>query len=276
MKIHILTDNRVKKRGFLAEHGLSIFIEHNGVNILFDTGQTDVYCHNAKQMNIDLNKTDLIVLSHGHYDHCGGLLHFPNKTKLPNIYIHNLAFEKRYALNADRKTYRDIGIPYSCNDYDNIKNSLVLTNNNTSISSNITLCSEIPSTTDFEKLSEDLCVGDDKNKFIDKMQDEQMLIFNTEKGLCIFLGCSHPGIINCLNYVGEQFPGEKIHTLVAGMHLNNVSSLRLQKTIDHIINLDIQKVIPLHCTGILAISEIKRLLGDRCLPLCAGDSIEIL
>lgn len=77
MKIHILTDNQVKKRRLLAEHGLSIFIEHEKTHILFDTGQSDIYCHNADEMGVDLKQTDCIVLSHGHYDHGGGLIHFP-------------------------------------------------------------------------------------------------------------------------------------------------------------------------------------------------------
>lgn len=81
MKISILTDNRTKKRDFLAEHGLSIYIETEKANILFDTGQSDVYCRNALKMDVDLNKTDFIILSHGHYDHCGGLIHFPQAKK---------------------------------------------------------------------------------------------------------------------------------------------------------------------------------------------------
>lgn len=125
MKVHILTDNRVKKRGLLAEHGLSILIEHPDANILFDTGQSDVYCHNALQIGVDLRKTDCIVLSHGHYDHCGGLIHFPETDGFPKVYIHESAFVKRYALNAGGKGYREIGVPWSLDDYSFIKDSIV-------------------------------------------------------------------------------------------------------------------------------------------------------
>lgn len=91
MKMHILTDNRTNKRGFLGEHGLSIYIEHEKANILFDTGQSDVYCRNAAQMSKDLKKTDCVVLSHGHYYHCG-LIHFPNTDRFPKVYVHESAF----------------------------------------------------------------------------------------------------------------------------------------------------------------------------------------
>lgn len=275
MKIYILTDNRTKKRGFLAEHGLSIYIEYEKVNILFDTGQSDVYCHNAARMDVDLNKTDFVVLSHGHYDHCGGLVYFPKVERFPKVYVHEAAFVKRYAVNSDGKKFREIGIPWSPDDYDDIKISLVLTKKNATIAPHITLCGEIPSTAAFEGVPEGFYTGDKTDKTVDMMKDEQILIFDTDKGLCIFLGCSHPGVVNCLNYALKQFPGRKIDTLVAGMHLDSVSPLRLQMTIQYMIDLDIRKVVPLHCTGIFAISEMKRFLGSRCLPLCAGDSLEI-
>lgn len=274
MKIHILTDNRTRKRGFLAEHGLSVLIEHKEAELLFDTGLSDVYCRNAARMGLDLNRVDGIVLSHGHYDHCGGLVHFPGSGRFPKIYVHEAAFAKKYALNSDGKTCREIGIPWSPDDYDGIKGSLVMTGKTTRIAPHITLCGEIPSTVAFEGVPRGLFVGDRANPAEDMMKDEQMLVIETEKGLCVFLGCSHPGVANCLNYAVRRFPGRKIDTLVAGMHLSSVSPLRLEMTIQYMLDLDIRNIVPLHCTGIFAIAEMKRFLGDRCFPLCAGDSFE--
>ncbi|WP_050814140.1 hypothetical protein [Clostridium sp. BNL1100] len=82
------------------------------------------------------------------------------------------------------------------------------------LASDVYICGEIPSTHDFEEIPEGFFVGDVANKHIDMIKDEQMLIIRTNKGLCIFLGCSHPGIINCLTYVLKQFPGEIIDTVV--------------------------------------------------------------
>lgn len=275
MKIHILTDDRVKKRGILAEHGMSIFIEHNNKNILFDTGQSDVYLQNATVMGINLNKTNYIVLSHGHYDHCGGLIHFPKTNNFPKVYIHKKAFTNRYALNIDAISYREIGIPWDLNDYKLIEKNIIYNQNNLKIDSGITLCPEIPSSEAFEEVPKGFYIKDENKMTLDMMRDEQMLIIQRDKGLSVFLGCSHPGTINCLKHALKLFPGKKIDTLVAGMHLENISSLRLQMTIQHIIDLDIRKVIPLHCTGIYAICEMKRFLGKRCLSLCAGDSVEL-
>ncbi len=275
MRVYILADNRTRRRGFLAEHGLSVFIEHERMNILFDTGQSDVYCHNASLMNVDLNKTDIVVLSHGHYDHCGGLVYFPKSDKVPKVYIHEAAFEKRFVVNSDKKTCREIGIPWLVDDYGYIKDKLVFTGGNIQIAPDITLCGEIPETTVFEGVDAGFYTGDGTNKAADMMKDEQMLVFDTEKGLCIFLGCSHPGIVNCLNHALSLFPGKRIDTLAAGMHLESASPVRLQMTIEHMADLNIGRIIPMHCTGIFAISEMKRLLGNRCLPLCAGDTLSI-
>ncbi|HHY05749.1 MAG TPA: MBL fold metallo-hydrolase [Clostridia bacterium] len=275
MKIHILTDNRVNKRGLLAEHGLAIFIEHEGFNVLFDTGQSEVYCHNAVQMGVDLKKTDCIVLSHGHYDHGGGLIHFPQTKGFPQVYVHQAAFAKRYKVTPDKKGYQQVGIPWSLHDYSVIKNKIVFTRGNYQLAPQVMLCGEIPQTVDFEEVSTGFYLGEEADKSVDLLKDEQMLIFDTEQGLCIFLGCSHPGVANCLNHALNLFPGKKIDTLVAGMHLGSVSPQRLQKTIQYIMKLDIRNVVPLHCTGIVAITEIKRFLGSKCLPLCAGDSWEI-
>jgi 7,8-dihydropterin-6-yl-methyl-4-(beta-D-ribofuranosyl)aminobenzene 5'-phosphate synthase len=274
MNIHILVNNTVLKRGFLAEHGLSIFIEYKNCNLLFDTGQSDVYYRNAKRMGLDLKETDAIVLSHGHYDHCGGLPCFPS-SELPEIYVHPAAFAQRLAVNKDLESYREIGIPWSLEDWERIRKKVVPIRNRTEIKPGITICSQIPYALDFVPEPKGFYyVGENKNRRKDLFRDEQILVLE-DRGLSVFLGCSHPGAANCLHYVLSLFPGKRIRFVAGGMHLRNADPQYLENTIQYFKDLDIQKIIPLHCTGFTAISEMKKQLGNRCLLLNAGDSFEL-
>jgi 7,8-dihydropterin-6-yl-methyl-4-(beta-D-ribofuranosyl)aminobenzene 5'-phosphate synthase len=273
MKISILTENRTKKRGFLAEHGLSVFIEREEGNILFDTGQTDVYVHNAKKMDVDLKSADCVVLSHGHYDHCGGLVCFPETTGFPKVYVHEAALNPKYSFVFGGRDYDEVGIPWVSNIPGRIRDSLILTKETVSVAPGVTLCGNIPSTGDYEEVPKTFFTGSEAQMLPDKMTDEQMLVIETPDGLCVFLGCSHPGIISCLKHALKLFPGKRIDTLLAGMHLDSASSDRIEKTITALDELDIARLIPLHCTGILAVSNMKHFFKDRCFPLCAGNSL---
>lgn len=267
MKVNILTDNRVSKRGLLAEHGLSIFIETVKGNFLFDTGQSAVYLHNAQKMGLDLTKTDHLIISHGHYDHGGGLNYFPNPDQLPLVYVHERALGKRYKIMPDGN-FQEVGLGWSS------EFKLVQTQDYYQIMPGVILCGNIPQTVEFETVTPGFYQADKQTP--DLLEDEQMLIFDVAGGLCIFLGCSHPGVANCLNQAKKLFPDKNINTLVAGMHLNIASPQRIQKTINFLQAQKIKNVVPLHCTGIMAITEIKRALGDACSLYCAGDAWEIV
>ena len=112
MKISVLNENTAGKRGFLAEHGLSLLIEHGGKRFLFDAGQTGVFLHNAEKLGEDLTQLDGIILSHGHFDHCGGLEFFGDALPRCPVYVRKNAFLNKQAVNEDKKTYRILGIPW--------------------------------------------------------------------------------------------------------------------------------------------------------------------
>ncbi|HZJ78516.1 MAG TPA: MBL fold metallo-hydrolase [Clostridia bacterium] len=274
MKFYVLANDIVQKRGFLAEHGLSIFIEHENGNILFDTGQTDVFLHNAKALGVELNSVDSIVLSHGHYDHCGGLTYLPPLKKNTKVYVQESAFDQKLAQNTDG-SFRDIGIQWSENERNNIKKNIVYQNGSVKLNDTFSLHGQIPTARNQNEVSKGLFVVKNGETIHDLMTDEQALVFKTEKGLVVFLGCSHPGVTNILDFILKKYPNNKIDTLVAGMHLNNVEDDRLQSTMHYIEDLGVRKIYPLHCTGIVSISKMKSFFGSKCCILYAGDSIEI-
>ena len=275
MKVSILTDDIVTKRGLKAEHGLSLFIEHDGKKILFDTGQSSVYLRNAAAMGIDLKSADCIVLSHGHYDHCGGLVHFPATGEYPPIFAHRQAFRKRYKPNRHDKEYVDIGVPWTLAGHPGIEKSLVYNRKALNPFPGVHILAEIPRTTEFEDAPKGFFIDKPEGIVPDVFSDEQMLVVETDEGLDVFLGCSHPGVINCLKHVMKCFPGRSIHALVAGMHLGTAAPSRIEMTIGHMAAMKIQKIVPLHCTGITAICEMKRSLKEHCFVQFTGDVLHI-
>lgn len=278
MKISILTENTVYKRGFLGEHGLSVLIETEDRRYLFDTGQSNVFLHNAAKLQLSLKELDGVILSHGHYDHCGGMENLPQQDKEIPVYIHQKAFQKKYAENLKTGELRYIGLENTEN-WPEWARLHKLQGGCNEIGAGIYLLSEIPYTTEFEPLPKGFWKDSEQSSSLeliaDTMEDEQLLVIEREEGLCVFAGCAHPGIINCLYYVQSIFPNIHIHSLLAGMHLKGCGRERVQKTILALQELEIDRIIPLHCTGLRAIAAIREALGSCCLLPEAGKQIEL-
>lgn len=277
MKVSILTDNMVYKRGFLGEHGMSLLIDAGEKRYLFDTGQSQVFLHNAAKLGVDLKDLDGVILSHGHYDHCGGMEHWQELGDVP-IYIQKKAFEKKYVENSRSKELRYIGLENK-GGWQEGANIQELSGGGTQIAESVYLLSEIPYTIDFEPVSGSFWKSNlqypGHELIADTMQDEQILVIEKPEGLCIFAGCAHVGIINCLHYVQTVFPGRHIHFLAAGMHLKGCDARRLEMTISALKGQGIDLVLPLHCTGMRAIAAMREALGSACILPEAGKEIQV-
>ena len=276
LNITILTDDMVRQRGLLAEHGLSLWVENGYSQILFDTGQTDVYLLNAAKLGIDLNRVQTVAISHGHYDHGGGLAWFPLEKQRPRVIMHPDAILPKFAVakNPD-EPHRVIGLPWRIEQINHLAELLTYNRSTMQIGENMYLCSGIPAVTDFEPLASNLLVEKNNQLMADLMHDEQILVCTCQKGLAVILGCSHPGVVNCLKFVKLFFAELPIVAIIGGMHLEQADPHRLQKTIDYFLEQDIQKIIPLHCTGQHAVWTMKQALGDRVITACTGDNIMI-
>ena len=220
MRITILAANSVCRTNSLnvkAENGLSLYIESDERIILFDTGQTDLFIHNAEKMKIDLSQVDYLVISDGHFDHGGGLKHFLKINKKANIFLHK---------NAANKFYMKIFgfIPY----YVGLDQKIIAQNSriyfieeDTQIEDKIILIEGFPELFPqpeankalFEKI---------KNRFIaDKFNHELAMLLIENDEIVLFTGCSHSGILNIIEEVKLYSKTMRIKATFGGFHINN-------------------------------------------------------
>jgi 7,8-dihydropterin-6-yl-methyl-4-(beta-D-ribofuranosyl)aminobenzene 5'-phosphate synthase len=270
IRITILTDNTAARPDVLAEHGLSLWIEYGQKHILWDTGQTDMLIANAKKLGIALSLTDIIALSHGHYDHTGGL---PAVTALvPNaeIYAHPGATIPRYS---KKESVHPVGMP---SDSVNVLHTKTVRQISswTQISRGVFLTGPIPRLNMYEDTGGAFFLDADCRKE-DMLPDDQALVMESEKGLIVILGCAHSGTINTLDYISHKTGQRRIHAMAGGMHLGKASQQRLDGTVKALKQYDVQIVIPLHCTGAGAIQYLKNALSDKIVQLPQSPYLEL-
>ncbi len=180
-------------RDFLGEWGLSILLETENTNILFDTGKSISTVYNADILHTDLAKVSKIVLSHGHYDHTGGLRDVLRRMgKDIEIIAHPDVWQAKYARRKDEPD-RYIGIPFQQNELESLGAHFKLGKEPINIADNIMTTGEVPMVTDFEQVDEGLFAREDSSWQPDKVMDDQALVIKTEDGLVIVLGLCSPG-----------------------------------------------------------------------------------
>lgn len=241
MKITVLTENYAGS-GFFAEHGLSYLIEHEGERILFDTGHTDIFIKNAKILGIDIQKEiDMVVLSHGHWDHGNGLQYIDNKT----LITHPDVFIKRFRKNDNS----NIGLKLSKSKIEE-KFKLILKQEPYYISDNIVFLGQIPRLNDFEAKTTSFS---DELGAPDFVMDDSAVAVIQDNELIVITGCSHSGVCNIIEYARKVTGINKVGTVIGGFHLKH-KNLQTKHTINFLKKNNIKKIYPSHCTALPALA----------------------
>jgi len=257
LSITQLVENTVNAPGLLAEHGNSFFIQADDYNLLFDTGQGLTLRHNIERLDIPVKSIQSIVVSHGHYDHMGGLTEALDMTGPIDLYLHPEALGKKFNRNG-----QDISSPMT--DVTNIQSltrDIIYTSKPTEITSDIHVTGEIPRNHAIEDTGGPFYT-DQQRMHSDSLVDDQAVYIETSQGVVVLLGCGHSGVVNTLEYV-KAVTGEKpIRGVIGGMHLLNASTERLAFTGNALDHLSIPYLAPNHCTGVNAICYFKNHLAD--------------
>jgi len=257
--ITIVVDNQAQQ-GLASEHGLALWIETPDTCLLFDTAQGPAFEKNVASLKIPLEKASAVILSHGHYDHTGGLpLALARATKA-TLYCHPDATLKRYAIRDAKAT--DISMPRAAQEA-----LLALPAERTSwtfgpmqLAPSLGILAGIPRKTTYEDTGGPFYL-DPHGLEPDPLDDDLAVWIRTSRGLVVCLGCAHAGAINTLDFARLVTKEEKIHAVVGGLHLMEARKERLEQTIAALKNLNPELIVPCHCTGKAAVELLTQHLA---------------
>jgi len=286
LKITVVVDNNVPpgaKAPFRGEHGLAVLIETGTNRILFDAGPSDVVVHNLGLLGIHPRELDAIVLSHGHYDHTGGLAALLTMAakKIP-VFSHPDIFTPRYSVTGNN--CRFVGIPFTREYLVRLGADFRSVEEPQELVPNLWISGPVPRETAYEEGDAHLVVadpdcncdgGDLQDPFhSDPLTDDMAIYIRCSKGLVVLGGCAHSGIINMVNH-GLKLTGSiKVHGLLGGTHLGPTSDPQKNATLAALEWFNPDFIASNHCTGFAVMARLSQIFGDKFIPAFCGTTVE--
>ncbi len=259
MQINMMTlTENTAGYGVIAEWGLSILVDVDGMRILMDTGLNFSAIHNAQLMGVDLATIDRIVLSHGHADHTGGLRSVLKFRGEVEVIAHPDIWASKYTRRDGQAGEQFIGIPFLREELEGRGARFNLTKKPVRISEHIVTTGEIPMRTSYEEIENNLFTKEGGILHPDKLADDLALIIDTDFGLVVILGCAHRGIVNTLRHAQKITGKELVYAAIGGTHLFRASDERIEQTIADLKEMGIQRLGVSHCTGFPASAKLAQ------------------
>lgn len=268
MRLTILSDNRAGKTPLPTEHGFSAFLECNGTRVLFDTGGSTLFADNARKLDIHWWEADAVVLSHGHYDHTGGVPHAISGNTRAKWYLHPDALLPRYR-RREPDPPKPIGMPNESRiSLEGIPDRILRTVRPTRMTPEIGVTGPVPRLDPREGTGGDFFLDEACGK-PDPLEDDQSLWIRVKGGVVALMGCTHAGVGNTLDYIATLC-GERILAAVGGFHLQGSGALRLASAVEAFRRHGVRYIGPAHCTGDAAITVLSRNFPDAVKPCHVG------
>lgn len=263
VNVTILVENTTPTPGIRGEYGFAALVEVDGKPFLFDTGSADAVFANAEALGIDLAGVNDVVISHGHFDHTGGLPEFCKMGGPKTVYGHSNLFTPRYAVGGGFK--RPIGAFFKKEDIEALGAKFVATDDFMAIHPAVFVTGAIPRMNDFEDVGGSFWVDDiDSGELVpDLLPDDMGMVIDHSQGLIVISGCAHAGIINTISHARLQTGTDRVIAFIGGTHLIAASPDRLTRTVKALKDFAVERVIACHCTGFNAMVRLRNDLGKR-------------
>jgi 7,8-dihydropterin-6-yl-methyl-4-(beta-D-ribofuranosyl)aminobenzene 5'-phosphate synthase len=267
VKATIVVDNHVQD-GLVAEHGFALWIETQGKHILFDTGQGNALLSNCQALGIDLSKTEALVLSHGHYDHTGGVAQVLQLAPKAHVFAHPFICKERYSVHSDAA--HSVSMPAASREaLENLsREQLHWVTQPVDLFPGIGLTGPVPRTTEYEDGS-GVFYLDPNGVQPDLLEDDLSLWISSTKGILLFVGCSHAGIMNIISLVLRMTGQDHVHAILGGLHLLNAGEQRLQRTLAQLAAAS-DYLYPCHCTGDAVVQKMQQAFPYQIRTVQAG------
>jgi 7,8-dihydropterin-6-yl-methyl-4-(beta-D-ribofuranosyl)aminobenzene 5'-phosphate synthase len=265
LKVTVVVDNSVPISSagpFLGEHGYSLLIEIDSAKVLLDAGQTSAAVHNLSLLGIHPDELDAIVLSHGHYDHAGGLAFILKERHKPvSIYAHRDIFKSRYSLGREREY---IGIPNTQEELSELGAQWQLTVDPVEIVPGLLFSGQIPRCTHYETGDKKLVIASASGcDCQDPISDDASLYYSGPKGLVVLSGCAHAGLVNTVEH-GFKLTGKtQLNGWIGGTHLGPAIKEQQEKTLHQLKEYNPRLIAASHCTGFYMMAELQKMFGER-------------
>jgi 7,8-dihydropterin-6-yl-methyl-4-(beta-D-ribofuranosyl)aminobenzene 5'-phosphate synthase len=287
VEIRSLADGNVQIGRLIGEAGFAALVkvkydDSSELQFLFDTaGGTPALEHNVKkdQLDLDLSPIEIIILSHGHWDHVAGVLKVIAMVEKPvPVLCHPDALLHKIFISDDGKRH-EIGIHQYYRESElEAKTNVILTNEPYKVADGITTTGEVPRENDFEKITGRLqkivTVRDGKDT-PDLLKDDLSVIFHLKDDSIVLLtGCCHAGVVNTVNHAVNLTGSSSVFGIVGGLHLHDASDIRLEKTIESLKKFPFTTLAPCHCTGLRGRAALMHAYGESFKDIGAGSTLK--
>ncbi len=275
MNVTVLMENTAPEGcGLASEAGLSLYIEYRGHRLLLDAGSSGRFADNAQMLGADLTEVEMVVLSHGHFDHADGLRRFFQMNSRAKVYMGREANGPYFSTGGEG--YYFIGMQRDI--WKNFKDRFVETTGFCPLMEGAWLVPDTVRDPKFAGRAADLLRKRGTDDFIpDDFRHEHALVLEGERGLVVFSSCSHTGIINIVRSVQTHIPAQRIFAVVGGFHMfgkgtqkMNCSAEYVFQVADALQELGVEEVCTGHCTGPAALELLTERLGPKCRSLSTG------